>query len=207
MSSDAITDTCTCTNTSLLVMMGDVMEYSNTTSNDALYHEKQRLALCAVHSVNNILQQKKYDQKDFDQVCENVSPSSYWLNPHRSMLRIGNFDVNIISSILQQEGMDVIWHDQRNELTATDLISVDTGKSLHGILWNIPSDTILGRLLHNRHWIALLYRPINNDNDIGSWINLDSNLSKPEVVGTCDDCVRLLQSKTDSQILFVYRSL
>jgi Josephin len=187
------------------------------------YHERQQLALCAVHSVNNLLQnndgQKKYTQRDFDQVCESLTSgcNSYWFNPHRSPLRIGNFDINVITYILENyEGMDVTWHDMRNELTLLDMME---RKNLLGILWNVPVNTVMGRLLSQRHWIALLYHPSdedtsnnNNVNNIqqqqqqsGTWMNLDSNLRSPEIIGTHTDCLRLLQSRKDSHILFVQR--
>jgi hypothetical protein len=170
-----------------------VIKPSMSESND-LYHERQRLALCAVHSVNNLLQEAKFTKRDFDDACETLSPDSSWhisRNPHRSVLRIGDFDVNVVTYLLQQEGLSVTWHDQRNEL------QVDALQPLKGILWNVPAESFWGRLFRGRHWVALL-KLVD-----GSWANLDSNLSSPEIVGQDEDCVKLIQSKEDAHILLV----
>jgi josephin len=181
---------------------GKIMMVPNT----GIYHERQRLALCAVHSVNNLLQKKKFVQKDFDQVCESLSPS-FWRNPHRSCLRLGDFDVNVVSFLLDQEGVKVNWHDRRNQLKVTDI------ENLRGVLWNVPSTSIWGRLFGGRHWIALLCHKVAADDNNNysqpsqeeqQWINLDSALTHPENVGTHKDCVDLLLRKEDSHILLVH---
>ena len=38
------------------------------TSTD-IYHEKQVRQLCAIHSINNVLQRRAFVQKDFDKIC------------------------------------------------------------------------------------------------------------------------------------------
>jgi josephin len=156
---------------------------------EELYHEQQSLALCAVHAVNNLLQTRRYTKRDFDAACVTLSPA-VWCNPHRSILRIGDYDVNVVTILLQQEGFSVTWHDQRTALRAESL------ENLVGILWNVDAHSIWSRIFGGRHWIALLHR---NE----QWINLDSILAEPMVIGTHDDCVSLLNSKQDAHILLV----
>lgn len=109
------------------------------------------------------------------------------------MWRIGDYDVNIVEVLLQREGLFLNWHDQRHTLQPAIL------ENLVGILWNVESASIWGRILGGRHWIALL-RGINN-----KWINLDSALAEPIVYETHDDCIALLNSKVNAHILLVER--
>jgi hypothetical protein len=44
------------------------------------------------------------------------------------MWGIGNYDVNIVLMLLQQEGLSVTWHDRRTEL------KIDTVENLIGVL-------------------------------------------------------------------------
>jgi josephin len=157
-----------------------------------LYHERQRLALCGVHAVNNLLQSQRYAKRDFDDVCLTLSPSVVY-NPHRSMLRIGDYDVNVVMILLQQEGYSVSWHDRRTALES------ETIENLIGVLWNVDSTSIWGRIFRSRHWIALYCK------DSDQWINLDSDLPDPVAVGTHDECIRLLNSKPNAHILLVMR--
>lgn len=34
-----------------------------------IYHEKQVKELCAIHAINNLLQEKAFIQKDIDKIC------------------------------------------------------------------------------------------------------------------------------------------
>ena len=159
-----------------------------------LYHEKQSLALCAVHAVNNLLQRREYTKKDFDDVCLALSDSA-WFNPHRSMLPIGDYDVNVVALILQRHDMRVTWWDQRQELQASDL------DNCIGLIWNVPAPTIIGWLLRGRHWITLMADTQNE-----TWVNLDSRLPSPEVIGSREDCCRLVTKlQAESHVLLVKR--
>lgn len=171
-----------------------------------LYHEKQRLALCAVHAVNNLLQTRRYSKRDFDEACVALSPpppQAWWhRNPHRSVWGIGDYDVNAVTVLLQQQGFSVTWHDRRIALTS------ETLQNLVGVLWNVDSTSTWSRIFGGgRHWIALLRNNSNgsNNNKYDQWINLDSDLPEPLSVGTQADCLRLLNSKPDAHILLVLR--
>jgi len=41
-----------------------------------------------------------------------LSPDT-WINPHRSMLGIGNYDINVIMVALQSHGYETVWFDKR----------------------------------------------------------------------------------------------
>lgn len=36
----------------------------------SVYHERQRLELCAVHALNNVLQQQLFSQEAADEICK-----------------------------------------------------------------------------------------------------------------------------------------
>ncbi|XP_070079287.1 josephin-2 isoform X6 [Equus caballus] len=78
----------------------------------SVYHERQRLELCAVHALNNVLQQQLFTQEAADEICKRLSPDSR-LNPHRSLLGTGNYDVNVIMAALQGLGLAAVWWDRR----------------------------------------------------------------------------------------------
>lgn len=36
----------------------------------SVYHERQRLELCAVHALNNVLQEQLFSQEAADEICK-----------------------------------------------------------------------------------------------------------------------------------------
>ena len=79
-----------------------------------IYHERQSLQLCALHVVNNLMQQQEFSKSELDAICLELAPDSYpWWNPHRSPLGLGNYDVNVIMTALQRRGFDTVWFDKR----------------------------------------------------------------------------------------------
>ena len=41
-----------------------------------------------------------------------LSPDAY-VNPHKSMFGLGNYDVNVIMAALQTKNLDTVWFDKR----------------------------------------------------------------------------------------------
>lgn len=157
---------------------------SSPESNEHIYHEKQIKELCALHALNNLFQNpKSFSKGDLDEVCMNLSPQS-WLNPHRSMLGLGNYDINVIMTALQNKGYDTNWFDRRK-----DPICIDQ-KQVVGFILNVPSQFKIGKYvptpIKRRHWLAI--RCIN-----GSYYNLDSKLDHPELIGRENDLVIYLR--------------
>uniref|UniRef100_A0A4X2JXG6 ubiquitinyl hydrolase 1 n=1 Tax=Vombatus ursinus TaxID=29139 RepID=A0A4X2JXG6_VOMUR len=85
-----------------------------------VYHERQRLELCAVHALNNVLQQRLFSQEAADEICKRLAPDSR-LNPHRSLLGTGNYDVNVIMAALQGLGLAAVWWDRRRDFLSAAL--------------------------------------------------------------------------------------
>lgn len=168
-----------------------------------IYHEKQSKELCAIHALNNIFQKRTFTQSIMDEICSNLAPSK-WINPHRSVLGLGNYDINVIMTAVQvQTDCEVIWFDKRKDPNST--IEMD---KVVGFLLNIPSTYDVGGLftvplLNRRHWIAL-----KKVEEI--FYNLDSKLKKPEAIGGHEDVIKFiqnqLQNKDNELFLIVKRS-
>lgn len=93
-------------------------ECEQIASNDRLspdiYHERQSKQLCALHALNNLFQvPNAFSKKDLDDICIELAPNSRLLNPHRSALGLGCYDINVIIAALAKKGYEVIWFDKR----------------------------------------------------------------------------------------------
>ncbi|XP_032876333.1 josephin-2 isoform X1 [Amblyraja radiata] len=138
----------------------------------SVYHERQRLELCAAHALNNLLQRSVFGKDSLDELCHRLSPDTLF-NPHRSLLGTGNYDANVLMAALLTEGLSAVWWDKRRSLGSLSL------SQIRGFILNIPSAVTLGPIslpIHRPHWIAI--RPID-----GSYYNLDSKLQAPAAIG------------------------
>uniref|UniRef100_A0A8D0GHX5 Josephin-2 n=1 Tax=Sphenodon punctatus TaxID=8508 RepID=A0A8D0GHX5_SPHPU len=95
------------------------------------------------------------------------------LNPHRSLLGTGNYDVNVIMAALQSVGLAAVWWDKRRPLEQLQLVGI------LGFIVNVPSNVTLGFVslpVRRRHWVALRQHG-------GTYYNLDSKLKAPAPIG------------------------
>ncbi|XP_056638843.1 josephin-like protein isoform X2 [Diorhabda sublineata] len=137
-----------------------------------IYHEKQIRELCALHALNNLFQSKgAFLKSELDSICVSLSPN-HWINPHKSMLGLGNYDINVIMKALQDRGYEVVWFDKRRDPTCLILDNIS------GFILNIPSEYKIGFFtlpIWRRHWVTV--RQIN-----GCYYNLDSKLESPQKI-------------------------
>ncbi|XP_075040244.1 josephin-2 [Mixophyes fleayi] len=160
-----------------------------------VFHERQRLELCAVHALNNLLQRAEITQLRAEEICRGLSPNSV-INPHRSLLGTGNYDVNVIMAALQTMDFAAVWWDKRRSLESLEL------SEIFGFILNIPSPISLGFLslpITRKHWIAV--RQMN-----GVYYNLDSKLKSPVRLGGPRELKAFLQdciSRGSCEILLV----
>ncbi|CAH1795451.1 unnamed protein product [Owenia fusiformis] len=137
-----------------------------------VYHEKQVKELCALHTLNNLMQEKIFSKVQLDELCHKLSPEN-WINPHRSVLGFGNYDINVIMAALQTQGLETIWFDKRKDVNTLRL------DNIRGFILNIPTEYKWGFItlpIHRKHWISICQ--INN-----KYFNLDSKLDNPEKIG------------------------
>uniref|UniRef100_A0A914EMN9 ubiquitinyl hydrolase 1 n=1 Tax=Acrobeloides nanus TaxID=290746 RepID=A0A914EMN9_9BILA len=132
-----------------------------------LYHERQEKQLCLLHTLNNLFQRKEFQKVDLDEICINLDESR-WFNAHRSMLGLGNYDVNILISALEMKDFCMTWFD--NRLSARRI----NPDAVFGYIFNIPSTSFIP-FLKNRHWFSVIRRGKN-------YYNLDSKLPEPIII-------------------------
>lgn len=156
----------------------------------SIYHEKQSKQLCALHVLNNLFQDANaFTKTDLDAICSRLSPDN-WINPHKSMLGLGNYDVNILMTGLQDWGYKTIWFDKRKSV---DTIQFD---NIYGYILNVPSNYKVFGLVpipyRNKHWLTIKYFAGKG------YYNLDSNLSQPECIGEKQQLIDYLKSELSS---------
>ncbi|XP_045785707.1 josephin-2 [Maniola jurtina] len=158
-------------------------------SKPQIYHEKQVKELCALHALNNLFQTRNtFSKSELDTICSRLSPN-VWINPHRSMLGLGNYDINVIMAALQKKGCEAVWFDKRKDPGCLDL------SNICGFILNVPSDYKLGFVmlpLRRRHWITI--RQIQ-----GNFYNLDSKLDAPQLIGRSSDLIAYLKEQLGSK--------
>jgi len=144
---------------------------ANKTAKDKdLFHEKQKLKLCLLHSVNAIFQSEVYSKSDFDKFCKELSPDSFF-NPHKSIFGIGDYDANVLLYAFEKKNIETKWFDKRKvkKFNADDY---SQNENFKGFIMNEPRNSFLG-LIKSRHWFAIIVQS-------KQWWNLDSRLNKPE---------------------------
>ncbi|XP_068760935.1 josephin-1-like isoform X2 [Montipora capricornis] len=98
-----------------------------------VYHERQRQMLCAVHTLNNLFQERNaYSKADLDAISYNLSPDSL-VNPHKNVFGLGNYDVNVLMAALQLRDYEAVWFDKRLSLESLEL------QHIFGFVVNKPS--------------------------------------------------------------------
>ncbi|XP_017016241.2 josephin-like protein [Drosophila takahashii] len=173
---------------------GTMMQQGNQES--SIYHERQTRHLCGLHALNNLFQSPDmFSKSELDHYCTTLTPRN-WLNPHRSWIGWGNYDVNVIMYALQQRNCEAVWFDRRRDPHCLNL------KAIFGFILNVPAQMNLGYYIQlpfqMRHWLAL--RRID-----GSYYNLDSKLREPRCLGDEESFLAFLSShlQTDHELFLV----
>lgn len=84
-----------------------------TSPGPTVYHERQSLMLCALHMLNNLLQdQNAFTQHELNDICYSLNPDAF-INPHKNVVGLGNYDVNVIIAALQSKDYETVWFDKR----------------------------------------------------------------------------------------------
>ncbi|XP_024943441.1 josephin-2 [Cephus cinctus] len=154
----------------------------------SIYHERQVKELCALHALNNLFQERGFSKQELDQICYSLSPD-VWINPHKSLLGLGNYDINVIMAALQHKGREAVWFDKRRDPNCLCL------ENIEGFILNVPTEYKLGFVLlplKRRHWVAL--RKIH-----GAFYNLDSKLDAPQLIGKDNELLAYLKEQIDSK--------
>ena len=171
---------------------------------NGIYHEKQRLALCAVHALNNLFQRHVFSSSALDDIAYGLTPqATFSFNPHKSVWGIGNYDVNVVEKALDTVGCSLKWLKQTQDVQALDL------DKYVGLLLNITTipqnvwQSMKGKISGvDSHWVAVTRIS-------GVWYDLDSKLPRPrELGGTAAfrEWLRQQQQAPKVHVLLVYRN-
>jgi josephin len=111
----------------------------------------------------------KLSKRVFDRAAAKLAPGSTFMNPHKSMFGLGNYDANILILILQdrfvrawifvgnfqlmyislvRRGYQVDWYDRRREIKDLNF------DSLFGIICNAVSEAPFG-IVKFHHWYSV----------------------------------------------------
>lgn len=80
-----------------------------------IYHEKQMKEMCALHALNNLFQERFFTKKLLDDLsnalCAEQSSDS-WINPNKSVLGTGNYNVSVIMRAVQLKDHECVWFNK-----------------------------------------------------------------------------------------------
>ncbi|CAA2977237.1 josephin-2 isoform X2, partial [Olea europaea subsp. europaea] len=127
---------------------------------------------------------RAFTKQDLDAICKELAPDARIFNPHKSMLGLGCYDVNVIIAALGKKGLEVKWFDKRKDPSCLNL------NNIIGFILNVPNTPSYGMFAmplnyipvqaqiwsSQKHWIAI--------KKIGQcYYNLDSKLISPICIG------------------------
>ena len=93
-----------------------------------IYHEKQSRELCALHALNNLFQSETaFTVTELNNICYTLSPDT-WVNPHKSSIGLGNYDVNVITAALNGKDHDLVWFDKRKDPRTIKLENIEASR-------------------------------------------------------------------------------
>jgi len=157
------------------------------------YHEKQWLLRCGLHAVNNLLQTRVYTPDSFNNIATTLTPRSQsFINPHKSILGLGDYDVNVITTAITSQGYDVVWFDKRKPVSSINM------KEVFGFIVNVPRQHSpwLYMFTSSSHWYAV--RSFS-----GIWYSLDSKLAQPQIIDDLKGHLKRELSAETSHLIIV----
>jgi ataxin-3 len=165
----------------------------------SVYFEQQTAALCGRHAVNNLLQGPYVTEIDLARIASELDEKEralmlaagadtadavrYAAEGSGNVDDAGNFSVSVLSeALLRAAGVEL-----------------DTGRSSVNSCISDPSLCEAFLLNQSDHWLSI--RRIN-----ATWYNLNSNLSRPEIISTFYLTAYLGQLREDRYTVFVVRT-
>lgn len=152
------------------------------------YHEKQRLMRCALHTLNNLFQEQAFTKEDLDEYSHTLTPGS-WINPHKNLLGLGNYDINVMMVALRTKGYTIKWWDRRKDLANIPYDNV------YGLIINYVSMKFFG-FWESRHWFSMRTLPVNGS---PMWYSFDSKLSSPYQFDSTQKVIEYLRDIVQSK--------
>ncbi|CAK73006.1 unnamed protein product (macronuclear) [Paramecium tetraurelia] len=158
---------------------------------EKFYHEKQKLQLCGLASVNNLLQGQLYTAKTMNDLANQLPKvENTFFNFHSSFFKIGNYSADLLTTALEQKGKRVLYFDKRK---------------LENLQTIVQENEVVGLLIHNfkkglikdtNHWFPILQK-----NQL--WYNLDSKLKEYICLGNFDKLIDFLKKELQNLSMFI----
>ncbi|CAF2372355.1 unnamed protein product [Rotaria sp. Silwood2] len=153
-----------------------------------LYHEKQRLQLCGLHSLNSLFQRKLFNKETLDSIVHEYDKSLFW-NEY-STFYTGNYDLRIIVEALKLQGYII------RIIDSTESFETINFKDCFGLLLNISVErpffdrlpVVRSLTKPGRHWLTI--KSIDGEH----YYNFDSKLSQPKLIGNQTDLIEYLNT-------------
>ena len=171
------------------------------------YHEKQSGLKCAIHAVNNILQQPIYNKESFDEIAKELyerekesKNSEILINPYKNVFGMGNYGISVIEIALLEKNYRLKWWDKRKQVDDLDFYSPD----LFGFLINDKGEngffSDLFKVLQPNHWYSILKFE-------KEFYDFDSRLDHPKIFKTLEELQKRLNyiKKNDGFIFLIYK--
>ena len=114
-----------------------------------MYFERQSSQMCAVHSLNHILQRQEVSSDDLDAIADSFHPGWRLTNPHRSFWGTGDYDANVLITACGQKGFDCAYWDERKALPSAKL------RECVAVVVNKKTESFWGGLIGGRHWYVI----------------------------------------------------
>lgn len=168
-----------------------------TAKKPVLYHERQRLQLCALHALNNLFQKDLFTKQALDAIVHEYDKSWCW-NEY-STFYTGNYDLTILLDAFKRQGYTLRAIDVNESLESFEF------KDCLGLLLNIPLPRayfdrlpLIRRWTKSaRHWLAI--KSIDGED----YYDMDSNLPQPKLIGDRTKLIEYL-GKLDRMQTYMY---
>ncbi|CAF0795709.1 unnamed protein product [Rotaria sp. Silwood1] len=153
-----------------------------------LYHEKQKLQLCALHALNSLFQRKIFNKDMLDSIVHGYDKSLFW-NEY-STFYTGNYDLRIIVDALKLQGYTI------RIIASTESFNTINFKDCFGLLLNITVERpffdrlpiVRSLTKPGRHWLTI--KSIDGE----QYYNFDSKLSRPKLIGNQNNLIDYLNT-------------
>ncbi|CAM9924653.1 unnamed protein product [Ectocarpus sp. 6 AP-2014] len=171
---------------------------------DDMFHEKQYLMHCAVHTLNNLFQEswataslmEDIAKELFDREASMRKESGMgrmWFNPYKSVVpQVGYYDINCLLEALKLKKCHISLHAVFNlkepNAVAKSLEHLDPSLGgVRGIVVNRVSKSLLGGLYTTHHFYAII--PYKGEwvcigGNGMAWYVVDSKADAPEIIGS-----------------------
>mmetsp|Transcript_8017 Transcript_8017/g.10444 ORF Transcript_8017/g.10444 Transcript_8017/m.10444 type:complete len:227 (-) Transcript_8017:59-739(-) len=160
----------------------------------SVYHEKQRASHCAIHTLNNLFQEKWMTRSNMDSLADEAfrehkallrrsGMKTPLISPFKSIIPFfGNYDIGVIVKALKIRNANFQKHifrplgeESSASSTSAEIEDIDySSKDLVGFIINCERSQV--PIISSKHWYAVAR--LN-----GVFYNMNSYLTEPEEIG------------------------